>query len=184
LEPRKNVRRLLRAYATFLKRHGTALPLVLAGGKGWLEDDLEEFIGSLGIRENVRLLGYVSDEQLVWLYRNCFAFLYPSLFEGFGLPVLEALSLGAAVITSNTTSLPEVAGDAAWYVDPLQEEEIVQAMAGLASDGPRRNRLKELGPLQARKFSWEGCAAEVLAVYGEAVMGPKLFPSPRVSAEG
>jgi glycosyltransferase involved in cell wall biosynthesis len=173
LEPRKNVRRLLRAYAMFHRRNGTALPLVLAGGKGWLEDDLEEFIGSLGIRENVRLLGYVSDAELVWLYRNCFAFLYPSLFEGFGLPVLEALSLGAAVITSNTTSLPEVAGDAAWYVDPLQEGEMVQAMAGLASDGLRRKELKARAPLQARRFSWEGCAAEVLEVYAEVVRCPK-----------
>ena len=169
LEPRKNVRRLLRAYAAFLGRNREGLPLVLAGGKGWLEDDLEEFIGSLGIREHVKLLGYVADDELIWLYKNCFAFLYPSLFEGFGLPVLEALSLGTAVVTSNTTSLPEVAGDAARYVDPLNEEEIVQAMSSLVNDDGYRMKLKGRAQSQARKFSWERCAAEVLEVYGEVL---------------
>lgn len=174
LEPRKNVRRLLRAYAAFLRRSPESLPLVLAGGKGWLEDDLEEFIRSLGIRDQVKLLGYVADEGLAWLYRNCFAFLYPSLFEGFGLPVLEALSLGAAVVTSNTTSLPEVAGDAARYVDPLKEDELVAAMSGLMNDDGYRLQLKGRAQSQARKFSWERCAAEVLDVYGEVMKRPKL----------
>ena len=167
LEPRKNVRRLLRAYAAFLGRNQEGLPLVLAGGKGWLEDDLEEFICSLGIREHVKLLGYVTDEALTWLYKNCFAFLYPSLFEGFGLPVLEALSLGTAVVTSNTTSLPEVAGDAACYVDPLKEEELVVAMTRLMNDDGYRMELKSRAKSQARKFSWKGCAEEVLDIYGE-----------------
>jgi glycosyltransferase involved in cell wall biosynthesis len=174
LEPRKNVRRLLRAYAAFLDRNQEDLPLVLAGGKGWLEDDLEEFTRALGIREHVKLLGYVTDEELTWLYRNCFAFLYPSLFEGFGLPVLEALSLGAAVVTSNTTSLPEVAGDAACYVDPLNEEELVAAMSGLSENEGFRRKLKDAAPLQALKFSWEECAEEVLDIYREVMNRPKL----------
>jgi len=174
LEPRKNVRQLLRAYAAFLSRNREGLPLVLAGGKGWLEDDLEEFICSLGLRDHVRLLGYVTDEELTWLYKNCFAFLYTSLFEGFGLPVLEALSLGSAVVTSNTTSLPEVAGDAAWYVDPLKEDEMVAAMSGLMNDDGYRMQLKDRAPSQARKFSWERCASEVLDIYGEVMKRPKL----------
>lgn len=173
LEPRKNVRRLLRAYAAFLGRNREGLPLVLAGGKGWLEDDLEEFISALGIRDHVKLLGYVADDELTWLYKNCFAFLYPSLFEGFGLPVLEALSLGTAVVTSNTTSLPEVAGDAARYVDPLNEEEIVQAMSGLVNDDGYRMKLKGRAQSQALKFSWKRCAAEVLDIYGEVMKCPK-----------
>ncbi len=173
LEPRKNVRRLLKAYAAFISRHQEGFPLVLAGGKGWLEDDLEEFITTLGIGEHVRILGYVSDEELSWLYKNCFAFIYPSLFEGFGLPVLEALSLGAVVVTSNTTSLPEVAGDAACYVDPLREEDIVAAMVKLRRDDEYRMKLKDLAESQSRKFSWERCAAEVLDVYGEVMNRPK-----------
>lgn len=173
LEPRKNVRRLLRAYAAFLGRNREGFPLVLAGGKGWLEDDLEEFICSLGIRDHVKRLGYVADDELAWLYRNCFAFLYPSLFEGFGLPVLEALSLGAAVITSKTTSLPEVAGDAACYVDPLSEEEIGVAMTRLMKDDGYRMELKRRANSQVLKFSWERCAAEVLEIYGEVMNRPK-----------
>jgi glycosyltransferase involved in cell wall biosynthesis len=174
LEPRKNVRRLLGAYAAFISRNQEGLPLVLAGGKGWLEDDLEEFINTLGIRERVKILGYVTDDKLTWLYQNCFAFIYPSLFEGFGLPVLEALSLGAAVVTSNTTSLPEVAGDAACYVDPLKEEAIIVAMSRLLNDDGYRMKLKCLSKPQALKFSWDRCASEVLDIYGEVIKRPKF----------
>ncbi len=174
LEPRKNVRRLLKAYAAFIDLHQERFPLVLAGGKGWLEDDLEEFITKLGIREHVRILGYVTDDTLAWLYKNCFAFLYPSLFEGFGLPVLEALSLGAAVVTSNTTSLPEVAGDAARYVNPLREDDMVAAMSELINNDGYRMQLKDLAPSQARKCSWGRCASEVLDIYGEVINLPKL----------
>jgi glycosyltransferase involved in cell wall biosynthesis len=173
LEPRKNLRRLLKAYAAFLSRNQRVLPLVLAGGKGWLEDDLEAFIGTLGLREQVKILGYVEDDELSWLYTNCYAFIYPSLFEGFGLPVLEALSLGAAVVTSNTTSLPEVAGDAGYYVDPLKEEELVAAMTMLMNDENYRMELKSRAKFQARKFSWKRCATEVLNIYREVIKRPK-----------
>jgi len=173
LEPRKNVRRLLSAYAAFIQHHPEGFPLALAGGKGWLEDDLEEFIDRLGIRAHVRILGYVEDDELVWLYKHCYAFLYPSIFEGFGLPVLEALSLGAAVVTSNTTSLPEVAGDAACYVDPLQEEEIAAALAKLTNDEGYRMNLKRLSKGQAGKFSWKRCASEILDVYRDVLRLPK-----------
>jgi len=124
LEPRKNLRRLLDAFTIYKGQATIQYPLVLAGGKGWLEDELEEFIHELGLSNNVQMLGYVPDEELAWLYRNCFSFVYPSLYEGFGLPVLEAMGLGAAVITSNATSLPEVAGDAAHYVNPFDERDI------------------------------------------------------------
>jgi len=172
LEPRKNLRRLLRAYAAFIRENGEALPLVLAGGKGWLEEDLEEFIDALGIRESVRVLGYVGDDALIWLYRNCRAFLYPSLYEGFGLPVLEAMSLGAAVVTSKTTSLPEVAGDAALYVDPWKEEDMVATLRRLLRDEECRMELKKRAKSQAGKFSWERCAAQVLEIYQEVVQLP------------
>jgi glycosyltransferase involved in cell wall biosynthesis len=174
LEPRKNVRRLLSAYAVHISRNQASLPLVLAGGKGWLEDDLGEFINKLGIHERVKILGYVTDDELTWLYKNCFAFIYPSLFEGFGLPVLEALSFGAAVVTSNTTSLPEVAGHAACYVNPLSEEDIVIAMSRLVNDAGYRLKLKGLSKSQALKFSWEQCASEVLDIYRKVIKRPKL----------
>jgi glycosyltransferase involved in cell wall biosynthesis len=174
LEPRKNMRRLIRAYADFITHNKESHPLVIAGGKGWLEDDLEEFISTLGIREHVKILGYVTDDELTWLYKNCYAFLYPSIFEGFGLPVLEALSLGAAVVTANTTSLPEVAGSAACYVDPLKEEDITAALSRLLNDDEYRMNLKSLAKSQALKFSWERCAAQIMDIYSEVMKRPKL----------
>ena len=110
-------------------------------------------------------LGYVGDDDLIWLYRNCFAFVYPSLYEGFGLPVLEAMSLGAPVITSRVTSLPEVAGDAALYVDPWDAADIVRAFGRLGADKDLREALKREAAIQSRKFSWERSAEETLAVY-------------------
>jgi glycosyltransferase involved in cell wall biosynthesis len=175
LEPRKNLRGLLSAFALYKKgQMAIQYPLVLAGGKGWLEDGLEEFIQELGLSDNVHRLGYVSDEDLAWLYSNCFSFVYPSLYEGFGLPVLEALELGAAVITSNTTSLPEVAGDAAYYIDPLDEEDIVRAFNKLASDADYHKKLKRRAVVQSEKFSWEKSAAAVLDIYREVKNLPKL----------
>ena len=131
----------------------SSMPLVLAGGKGWLMDEFAA--------EDVLLTGYVTDEELAWLYRNCFAFLYPSLFEGFGMPVLEALTLGAPVICSNTTSLPEVAGDAALLVDPLDAPAIAAAMQRLASGEVSREALKQKGEIQSRRFSWQQSAARL-----------------------
>ncbi|MBT8369027.1 MAG: glycosyltransferase family 4 protein, partial [Deltaproteobacteria bacterium] len=165
LEPRKNLRRLLNAYSVYVKKLDNALPLVLAGGKGWLEDDLERVVAKLDIAHKVEFLGYVSDEALSWLYRNCFGFLYPSLYEGFGLPVLEAMSRGAAVIVSNATSIPEVAGEAAHYVNPLIENEIVEAICVLAENAEYRENLQNLAFRQAQKFSWQRCASEVIEIY-------------------
>ena len=125
-------------------QNGENLPLVFAGGKGWLLENFVSTINELGLAENVIMLGYVDDNQLSWLYRNCYAFVYPSLFEGFGLPVLEAMSLGAAVITSNTTSLPEVVGDAGLLVNPYQAEEIMTAMQQMQTDDAPQKRLKKM----------------------------------------
>lgn len=156
IEPRKNQRRLVEAYV----RSGSAWPLVLAGGKGWL---MEDFVVPAG----VELTGYVSDGELEWLYRNCFAFLYPSLFEGFGMPVLEAMSLGAPVICSNTTSLPEVAGEVGLLVDPLDVGAIADAMRRVEAGEMGRERLREAGVRQAGRFSWEASARKLLEVYEE-----------------
>jgi len=158
LEPRKNHRRLVEAY----QRSGSLWPLVLAGGKGWLMDD---FGGPGGLPAGVEVTGYVTGGELEWLYRNCFAFLYPSLFEGFGMPVLEAMTLGAPVICSNTTSLPEVAGDAGVLVDPLDAGAIAAAMLRLASGEIGREGLRAAGLRRARGFSWEASARKLLEVY-------------------
>ena len=174
LEPRKNLRRLLKTYAALIDTNEDILPLVLAGGAGWLERNLDEFIRELGIEKYVRILGYVTDEQLAWLYKNCFVFIYPSIFEGFGLPVLEALSMGAAVATSNLTSLPEVAGENACYFNPLDEQDILESMRKLLKNNNFRNSLKESSTYQAMKFSWDICATEVLDIYQQVMRWPKL----------
>lgn len=173
LEPRKNLRRLLKAFSMYYRQKASRYPLVLAGGKGWLEDDLEDFIQGLGIRDKVFLLGYVADEELAWLYNNCFSFVYPSLYEGFGLPVLEAMTCGAAVITSNTTSLPEVAGDAVQYINPLDEQDMSRAFKKIADDADYRKELKAKAARQAKKFSWEKTALEVLDIYNQVAAMPK-----------
>jgi len=128
----------------------------------------------LGVSNNVCILGYVSDQDLAWLYSNCFAFVYPSLYEGFGLPVLEAMAQGAAVITSNGTSLPEVAGDAAYYINPLDEHDISKAFFKLGLDSAYREGLREKAVIQAGKFSWERSAEIVLDIYNEIMTMPKL----------
>ncbi len=176
LEPRKNLRRMLQGYAEHQQAVKEPLPLVLAGGKGWMEDDLEAYIHQLGLGGDVVPLGYVSDAALAWLYRNCYAFVYPSLYEGFGLPVLEAMSLGAAVVTSSVTSLPEVGGEAALYVDPLDTSDIARAFSALAHDGGLRERLKARALVQAEKFSWEQSAARTLAVYRQLMEGVRPLP--------
>lgn len=165
LEPRKNLRRLLQAYAGLKHTNQTNLPLIMAGGKGWLEDGLRSYIEELGIENNVYLTGYVDDHTLQWLYQNCFAFVYPSLFEGFGLPVVEAMSLGAAVITSSTTSLPEVCGDAAVLINPKDTDALAEAMRRLENDSGLRAELQQKSLVQAGKFSWEKSAERVLEVY-------------------
>lgn len=171
LEPRKNLRRLLLAYREYLRHIDQPKPLVLAGGKGWMEDDLEEYITRLGIREHIYVLGYVSDATLRWLYRHCWAFIYPSLYEGFGLPVLEAMSLGAAVITSETTSLPEVGGDAVLYINPLEPDSITPALVRVENPDTRQH-LRAQGKLRSQQFSWQQTAQIVHQVYQDTLALP------------
>ncbi len=109
--------------------------------------------------------GYIDDTALQWLYQNCFAFVYPSLFEGFGLPVLEAMSLGAPVISSNTSSLPEIVGSAGLLVDPLDVDSIFEAMLLLTEDEQTRIALKECALERANEFSWEHTARQILKLY-------------------
>jgi glycosyltransferase involved in cell wall biosynthesis len=139
--------------------------LVHTGGSGWLIKDFKDQVRKLNLHDDVILLGYVNDTTLHWLYQNCFAFVYPSFFEGFGMPVLEAMSLGAAVITSNTTSIPEIVGEAGILVDPSQDEQIAHAMDDLAGDEERLTDLRHAAFKQAALFSWTRAADQTLNIY-------------------
>jgi glycosyltransferase involved in cell wall biosynthesis len=173
IEPRKNHAKLLEGYRTLKAGAGTNLPLVLAGGKGWKMPGFEVMAEGLTIGEDLFLPGYISDADLRWLFRNCFAFVYPSLFEGFGMPVLEALGLGAPVICSNSTSLPEAAGNAALYIDPTDAHSIAAAMDRLARGEANRGRLVSEGYEQAKRFSWANSASRLQELYREAIAQPR-----------
>ncbi len=175
LEPRKNYPTLLKAYAALVQAHPKTLPLAIAGGQGWRMEYLQSMISALDLEGRVYLLGYVSDAELQWLYANCFAFVYPSLFEGFGLPVLEAMSMGAAVITSDATSLPEVAGEAALLVDPTSVADLVAAMERLQKDKSLWAALQNAALERASRFSWEKTARTVRDIYQRVMDLPKLY---------
>lgn len=172
IEPRKNQHRLIEAYAQYLSMGGT-MPLVLAGGKGWLMEDFQKHVKDLGVDSKIIMTGYVSDDELIWLYRNCYANIYPSLLEGFGLPVLEGMQFGAATLTSNSTSIPEVAGQAAVLLDPEDVSSWCQAMRRLEENGAERECLREASLIQAKKFHWEVSAKALLKLYEEAMSTPK-----------
>jgi glycosyltransferase involved in cell wall biosynthesis len=140
------------------------LRLVIAGKRARHDPVLAGQIGSLGLARRVVLPGFVPAEDLPPLYGAAEALLFPSLYEGFGLPVAEAMACGCPVITSNVSSLPEVAGDAGLLVDPESVAEIAAAMARIASEPGLRERFAKAGLRQAARFSWETCASEVLAI--------------------
>lgn len=173
VEPRKNQRRLTTAYARYLALGGKPMPLVLAGGKGWLMDDFQRHLSELGIEAQVVMTGYVSDDELIWLYRNCYANLYPSLFEGFGLPVLEGMQFGAPTVATTSSSVPEAAGSAAILIDPKDTEGWAQAMLRLAANRIERDALSAAAVEQAKRFDWQRSAASLLQLYEEAVASPK-----------
>src|SRR3979490_627572 len=167
IEPRKNQRLLVQAYARYIEAGGRPMPLVLAGGKGWLMEDFQEYLAKLGISDRVVLTGYVSDNELIWLYSNCYASLYPSVFEGFGLPVLEGMQFGAPTLSSTATSMPEVAGDAGILLTPHALEGWTHAMLDLSSDQDKRHRLGLVARARAKHFDWERSAASMLAIHAE-----------------
>ena len=173
IEPRKNQKLLARAYARYLALGGDPMTLVFAGGTGWKMDGFEAYVDSLGISEHVIMTGYVSDDELIWLYRNCYANIYPSLFEGFGLPVLEGMQFGAPTIASNSTSIPEVTGDAALLISPGDIEAWSQGMLQFSKKQNLRDSYKEKATVQAERFSWKSTTASLLELYHDAVNQPK-----------
>jgi glycosyltransferase involved in cell wall biosynthesis len=152
LEPRKNLPRLVAAYASLEPALQQAHPLVVVGARGWDDGETLEALESLG--ERCLRLGHVSDSALAELYRRCAVFCYPSLTEGFGLPVLEAMSAGAAVLTSNVSSLPEVGGDAVAYADPYDVQSVADSLTTLLGDAPARGELGRQGAERALGFTW------------------------------
>jgi glycosyltransferase involved in cell wall biosynthesis len=167
LEPRKNLIRLVEAYADLRKRNAALenIPLILAGKKGWKSEAIFKTISANGLEASVRYLGYISGAEKIGLIRGAQAFVFPSSYEGFGLPVLEALALGTPVLTSNQSSLPEVTGDAAELIDPESTEAIAKGIERVLFDEPLRKRLRTQGIEQARKFSWEKVALQTIALY-------------------
>lgn len=166
LEPRKNQTRLVQAYAAMHRRD---VKLVLVGGKGWDYREVFAQVERLGLARDVVFAGFVPAEELPWWYRAAEVFVYPSLYEGFGLPVLEAMASGTPVVTSTASSLPEVAGDAALLVDPYDVEAMAQAISRLLDDEPLRAELVGRGLRRAATYSWARTAAETIAVYQDVL---------------
>jgi glycosyltransferase involved in cell wall biosynthesis len=168
LEPRKNLTHLFRAYQQ-LRQRGINLPLVHVGSRGWHYDEILAEPERLGIQSQVHFLGYVPLDDLAALYNAATVFVYPSLYEGFGLPVLEAMQCGCPVISSNATSLPEVAGEAAILVNPHDQDQMVDSLFSVITDVTQAQALRETGLKQSQLFSWKRCAEETLAAYHQAL---------------
>jgi glycosyltransferase involved in cell wall biosynthesis len=163
-EPRKNIGTLVRAYVNLpesIKKHH---PLVIAGGRGWLNTDIDALIASQD-PSMIRRIGYVDEKDLPGLYSAAAVFVYPSLYEGFGLPILEAMSCGAPVITSNTSSMPEISGDAALFFDPTDIRQLTTYLFKVLENEKLRKELSRKGIDRARLFSWEKTAKETLKIY-------------------
>lgn len=165
LEPRKNLKALLEAYSRS-KAKGT-VRFVIAGKKGWMYDDFFRAVVEKGLEREVLFLGFVPDKDLPALLSGALFFAFPSLYEGFGLPVLEAMACGTPVITSNVSSLPEVVGDAAILIDPRNVEELAWRMEMLCENRELRLELREKGRERAKLFSWDKAARQTLEVYKE-----------------
>jgi glycosyltransferase involved in cell wall biosynthesis len=164
IEPRKNLTALLEAYRVL---HGarSEVGLVFAGKKGWLYEGFFHKLRALGLEDEVIFTGFVPEADLPALYSAAELFVFPSLYEGFGLPVLEAMACGTAVVASNASSVPEVSGDAALLVDPTSVVDLTRAIETVLENSVLREELKRKGPKQASKFSWDKAAQQTLEVY-------------------
>jgi alpha-1,3-rhamnosyl/mannosyltransferase len=167
-EPRKNMAGLIRALSNLPREY----VLVSAGGAGWLNDAYDTELERHGLQDRVIWLGHVPDEELAWLYNAATLMVYPSLYEGFGLPILEAMVCGCPVICSDRASMPEVAGDAALLVNPEDEIDLAEKIRQLMEDEPLRRQLASSGTARAGQFSWSATANRTIAVFNE-VLGNK-----------
>lgn len=171
IEPVKNITRLFEAFKLFQESRAdvgegkSEYKLVMAGKNGWLAGEYKQIAKDLGIAKDVIFTGYIIGDELVPLFKNADFFVMPSLYEGFGMTVLEAFATDTPVIASNVSSVPEVAGDAAFLVDPKDTQAIAAAMTRLANDDELKKELRQKGKKQLAKFDWEKCARETLEVY-------------------
>lgn len=164
-EPRKNLVRLARAYAALRSDLRARTPLVIVGARGWLNRELERTLGPLEASGSARRLGYIDEDTLPLIYAGARAFAFPSLYEGFGLPVLEAMASGVPALTSNVSSLPEVGADIALGVDPFDEDALRAGLERILDDDAWRNDARTRGPVHAQQFPWSRCVDETVAVY-------------------
>ncbi len=171
LEPRKNFIRLIDAFHR--ARHEGRLPqqLVIGGGKGWLYDAIFARVAELGLEEHVRFPGFIAEADLPALYGGAEFFAYPSLYEGFGLPIVEALACGTPVLTADNSCLPEAGGPGALYVQADDIDSIAAGIVDLATDAGLRDRLRSAGRAHAAQFTWERSAQQLLAAYAKALNG-------------
>jgi len=166
LEPRKNVERLIEAFIQ-LKKKQINEKLLISGIKGWDYQSIFDKVASLGVEKEIIFSGFIPNELIPFLYNGASAFVYPSLYEGFGLPVLEAMACGVPVVTSNVSSLPEVAGDAAILINPYSVDELADGIWRILSDEELRNQCIEKGIERAKSFTWERCAMETMKAFNE-----------------
>jgi glycosyltransferase involved in cell wall biosynthesis len=168
LEPRKNLSRLIDACGPLFD-HGIVDALVLVGSRGWLVEEFDSHLAASRWREKVILPGFVQEADLPAVYAGATVTAQPSLYEGFGLPVLEAMACGSPVCSSSTSSLPEVGGEAARYFDPTSVEEMSATLTQVAGDDELRQQMSEAGVARAAAFSWERTARETLALYERTI---------------
>ena len=166
LQPRKNQIGLIRAFAEMIRAY-PQLPhhLVLAGKETWFSSRIRSAATDSDVADRIHLVGFVTDDDLLRLYNGCDVFVFPSFYEGFGLPVLEAMACGRAVACSNTSALPEVADSAALLFDPHSTAEMTRAMLDLVLDTDLRSRMERLGTQRASQFSWQKTAEKTLEIY-------------------
>jgi glycosyltransferase involved in cell wall biosynthesis len=171
VEPRKNLLNLARAFGELLQSSSLRTQLVVAGKEGWLSDELTTYLGESEIKERVLFTGHLSDDDLRALYSSCLVFVYPSLYEGFGLPLLEAMACGAPVITSKVPSIIETVGDVARLISPTDLDDLAQGLKSLLGDANERAHRSAAGIDHAKKFSWAQTAAATLDVYTRVQSG-------------
>lgn len=177
-QPRKNHLGLIKAFhkaASSSNRQARPAMLALAGGSGWLYEETQQAVAELKLEKKVCFLGHVSDLELMLLYSLADVFVFPSFYEGFGVPPLEAMACGTPVITSNTSSLPEAVGDAALLVDPHNPGEIAKAITRVLENPPLQEELRQKGYKQAARYTWQNSARKMLAVYQQVYEGKTQF---------
>jgi glycosyltransferase involved in cell wall biosynthesis len=166
LQPRKNIPVLLDALAALKNRD---INLVLAGGKGWQYDEIFSQIKNLGLTDQVRFTGYVRDEELPFWYNAAKVLVFPSVYEGFGMPIIEAMACGTPVIAANSSSIPEAGGEAALYFEPYDVEKLTQQLAEIFENDNLLLNMRQSGFLQAQKFSWDRAGTETVRIYAQVL---------------